>query len=135
MISSGYRIMLGFMFTLGLIVVFVFQRFDFSAFFGLELEHLAKFLFNKAIRFLLNDFLALGLIYSLFPQRKYLVFAVWVQFAGVALILIPYFILKVYFPDYNGPLISHLHRLIMNPLLLLLLIPAFYYQKTTSTGR
>lgn len=84
---------------------------------------------NRTIRFLLNDLFALGLIYALFVQRKYLLFAIWVQLAGVFLFLIPYFIIKLNYPSYNGPLINYLHRLILNPTLLLLLIPAFYYQR------
>ena len=135
MISKKGRIVLGIGCTMGLIIVFIWQRFDYSAMLGLKLEFIQKFIINRTFRFLLNDFLAIGLIYALFPERKYVVFALWVQVIGVVFILIPYFVLKVYFPAYNGPLISHLHRLIMNPMLLLLLIPAFYYQKTTSTNR
>jgi exosortase F-associated protein len=71
----------------------------------------------------------LGLIYALFVQRKYIVFAFFVQLIGIICFLLPYFVLKVYWPSYNGPLISFLHRLIMNPTVLMLLIPAFYYQK------
>ena len=43
-----------------------------------------------------------------------------------------YFIIKLNYPAYNGPMINYLHRLIINPTLLLLLIPAFYYQKTVA---
>jgi exosortase F-associated protein len=76
--------------------------------------------------------LAILLIYALFYERKYVLFAVWVQVFGMVFVLIPYFIIKFNFPGYNGPLISFLHRLVLNPTLLLLLIPAFYYQKKYS---
>jgi exosortase F-associated protein len=135
MISKKRHIVLGIACTMGLIIVFIWQRFDFSAFLGLKLEFIQKFIVNRTIRFLLNDCMAIGLIYALFQERKYVVFALWVQLIGVVFILIPYFILKVYFPAYNGPLISHLHRLIMNPTLLLLLIPAFYHQRRSSVGK
>jgi exosortase F-associated protein len=88
------------------------------------------FVINRTVRFLLNDFLTVLLIYALFFERKYVVFALWVQAAGLVFILIPYFMLKFQFPRYNGPLISFLHRLVLNPTLLLLLIPAFYYQRS-----
>ena len=123
------RILIGLACITGLVVVFLFQRFDVSGWIGLDLEFFGRFVFNRTVRFLLNDFLAIGLIYSIFHEKKYVIFALWVQLAGVFLFLIPYFILKYYFPGYNGPLISHLHRLMLNPTLLLLLIPAFYYQK------
>jgi exosortase F-associated protein len=122
------RIVVGNVSISGLITVFLFQQFDVAGLIGLQ-EKLGRFFINRTIRFLLNDALALGLIYSLFRERKYVIFALYVQIAGVLLFLIPYFILKIYLPRYNGPLISFLHRIIMNPTLLMLLIPAFYYQR------
>ena len=122
------RIVIGVLSVAGLIAVFLFQQIDVAALIGVEVKS-SRFLINRTIRFLLNDALALGLIYALFKERKYVIFALYVQLAGIFLFLLPYFILKIYFPRYNGPLISFLHRLILNPTLLMLLIPAFYYQK------
>jgi len=123
------RIVVGVFSLAGLIAVFLFQRIDVAGFLGVGEPAINKFLINRTIRFLLNDAFAIGLIYSLFAERKYVIFSIYVQLAGVILFLIPYFILKIYFPSYNGPLISFLHRLILNPTLLMLLIPAFYYQR------
>ena len=122
------RIVIAILSIAGLVTVFLFQQFDVAALIGVY-EKSSRFFVNRTIRFLLNDALALGLIYALFRERKYVVFALYVQVAGVFLFLFPYFILKIYFPRYNGPLISFLHRLILNPTLLMLLIPAFYYQR------
>ncbi|MBL0744006.1 exosortase F system-associated membrane protein [Chryseolinea lacunae] len=127
--SPGYRKIIGVFSVAGMVLVFLFQRVDVAAWFGMGGSHLSHFLVNRTIRFLLNDALAIALIYALFVERKYLVFAVYVQVTGLVVFLLPYFILKVYFPFYNGPLISFLHRLVLNPTLLMLLIPAFYYQK------
>jgi exosortase F-associated protein len=113
----------------GLITVFLLQHVDIADKLFNAQHGIARFLINKTVRFFLNDLLALLLIYSLFPQRKFLLFSIWVQVAGFVLFLVPYFILKINHPEYNGPLINFLHRLILNPTLLLLLIPAFYYQK------
>jgi exosortase F-associated protein len=113
---------------IGLLIVFLFQKIDVAGYLSIH-DKLYNFLVNRSIRFVLNDLFAIALIYALFHQKKYVVFALWVQLAGVIFILIPYFILKIYFLSYNGPLISFLHRLILNPILILLLIPAFYYQK------
>ncbi len=118
---------MGVMAIAGLVLVFLLQRTDVATMIGVnEAWH---FIANRSIRFFLNDGLAILLIYALFEERKYVVFAVWVQLVGFVFVLIPYFILKLKFPSYNGPLISFLHRLVLNPTLLLLLIPAFYYQK------
>lgn len=123
------RIAVGVFSIIGLVAVFLFQRIDVAGFLGVGEPAINKFLINRTIRFLLNDAFAIGLIYSLFAERKYVIFSIYVQLVGVILFLLPYFVLKIYFPSYNGPLISFLHRLILNPTLLMLLIPAFYYQK------
>ncbi|HTF20623.1 MAG TPA: exosortase F system-associated protein [Chryseolinea sp.] len=123
------RIVVGVLCCLGLLLVFVFQRVDVAAVMGVGSTGITRFLVNRTIRFLVNDAFAIGLIYALFATRKYVVFAIYVQLFGVVAFLIPYFILKVYHPGYNGPYLNFLHRLILNPTLLLLLIPAFYYQK------
>lgn len=112
----------------GLVVVFLFQRIDIGGMVGID-DASWKFIVNRSIRFLLNDGLAIVLIYALFQERKYVVFSIWVQLFGMFFILVPYFIIKFNFPYYNGPLVSFLHRLVLNPTILLLLIPAFYYQK------
>ena len=118
----------------GLLCVFVFQQLDFAGVFQLSRESLTKFFINRTVRFLLNDALTIALIWALFDKRQYVIFSLWVQLFGLFFVLIPYFVLKLYFPSYNGPLLSFMHRLILNPTLLLLLIPAFYYQKRTSSG-
>lgn len=122
------RIFLGIIAATGLLLVFLFQRLDLALMIGIK-ENIWRFIFNRSIRFILNDTLAILLIYALFYERKYVWFAVAVQVFGLVFVLIPYFILKFNFPGYNGPLISFLHRLVLNPTLILLLIPAFYYQR------
>ena len=126
------RCIIGLACIAGLVLVYLFQKLDPAGAINPELSGINKFIINRTIRFLLNDAFMIGLIYALFTEKKYVVFALWVQLAGVILFLIPYFILKIYYPGYNGPMISYLHRLILNPTLLLLLIPAYYYQKKTA---
>jgi exosortase F-associated protein len=129
------RWLIGMLSVGGLLMVYLFQKTDFGAVLGLYTP-LHKFIFNRTVRFFLNDLFMIGLIYALFKEKKYVLFALWVQLAGVIFLLLPYFVLKINFPKYNGPLISYLHRLVLNPTLLLLLIPAFYYQqKFPSKGR
>jgi len=123
------RLAIGIISLMGLISIFVFQQFDIAGLVGFGDSYVTKFIFNRSIRFILNDFLTITLIYALFLERKYIAFALYVQLAGLLFILIPYFIIKLNFPAYNGPLINFIHRLVLNPLLLVLLIPAFYYQR------
>jgi exosortase F-associated protein len=121
--------------TLGLVVIFLFQKTDLATILHPEIGANGRFIINRIIRFLLNDIFALLIIYALFYERKYLVFSLWVQGAGVFLFLLPYLYLRLRHPEYNGPLISHLHRIILNPTLLLLLIPGFYFQKAKYYGK
>jgi exosortase F-associated protein len=126
--SRNIRIVAGILSVAGLVAVFLFQRQDVASLIGVE-QHIWKFIVNRSIRFVVNDVLAIFLIYALFAERKYVLFAIGVQVFGLFVVLIPYFILKFNYPGYNGPLISFLHRLVLNPTLILLLVPAFYYQK------
>ena len=87
------RIIIGILSIAGLIAVFLFQQIDVAALIGVDVK-ISRFLINRTIRFLLNDALALGLIYALFQERKYVIFALYVQVAGIFLFLVPYFILK-----------------------------------------
>jgi len=112
----------------GLLTVYLFQHFNLAGVLGV-VSPTGTFVLNKTARFLANDFLMIGLLYALFYERKYVIFALWVQLTGLLLFLVPYFILKLVFYTGNGPLISFFHRVIINPVLLLLLIPAFYYQR------
>lgn len=123
------RLFVGVACAAGLIAVFLFQRIDVAGWAIDSARPLERFFVNRTIRFVLNDALTIGLIFSLFAERKYVIFALWVQVAGMILFLLPYYVLKIFFPVYNGPLISFLHRLILNPTLLILLIPALYYQR------
>jgi exosortase F-associated protein len=126
--TKSIRILIGVFCVLGLCCTFLFQH---SAFLKIPGggSDVRIFLLNKAFRYILNDFLMIGLIYSLFVKRTYVIFALYVQLLGIVLFLLPYFVLKLSFPSYNGPLVSYLHRLIVNPLLMLILLPAFFMQQ------
>lgn len=125
---SGKQFIIICLSMLGLAAMYLFQK-DVNVF----LKHLGLLGYNlfaveRSIRFIVNDLLMILLIYGLFLKKRYIVFAFYVQLAGMIFILIPYMIIK-YYTSYNGPLISFMHRLIINPLLLILLIPAFFYQE------
>lgn len=123
------RIAIAALSLLGLVCVFLFQQTNVASWFGVDSP--AAFYFNRTIRFLVNDGLTILLIWALFGKRRYVLFSIWVQVFGFFIFLLPYFALKSFYPSYNGPLLSFIHRLILNPTLLLLLIPAFYYQERT----
>ncbi|MEQ8476356.1 exosortase F system-associated protein [Fulvivirga sp.] len=121
------RYLIVFISVLGLLLAYLLQR-DIQSFFNQTLDSkYISFAVARTFRFIVNDLLVVLLIYGLFEKRKYVVFALYVQLVGIVLILTPYLVIR-YYTNYNGPLVSFMHRLIVNPLLMLLLIPAFYYQ-------
>lgn len=126
---STLRLTIGVLSLLGLLCVYLFQRTNVAELLGVANDSYRDFVINRSIRFILNDVMALGIIYSLFPERKFVMFAVYVQVVGLVFFLIPYFLLR-YYTDLHGPLLNFLHRIILNPILMLLLIPAFYFLKT-----
>jgi exosortase F-associated protein len=115
----------------GLGLIYLIQKDIQMLFDGWFSSRYVAFAMSRTFRFLINDLLVIQIIYGLFYEKKYVIFAFYVQLAGVILILLPYLTIKA-FTGYNGPLISFMHRLIVNPLLMLLLIPAFYYQNKIS---
>lgn len=117
--------------AVGLVLVFVGQHYNFSGWFGIGIP--ASYYVNRTIRFMLNDALSLGLIWAIFVNRRFVLFALGLQLFEFLFLLVPYFILKAFYSAYDGPLLSFIHRLTLNPVLLLLLIPAFYYQQLTSS--
>ena len=122
---SKKRIMLACFCCMGLASVYLFQ----DAGLGESLlpsDPDRQFIVVKTFRFLVNDLLAIGLIWSLFPTRGHLLAALVVQVFGLVFILIPYLYLKLGLGLGDGPLVSFLHRLVLNPTLLLLLIPGFW---------
>lgn len=114
---------------IALLGFYVFQKNILGVFNTLPLSGFKIFLIKKSIRFLVNDFLMIGVIYGLFNNKEFVKIAFLVQLFGLIFLLSPYLLIKAYIGSYNGPLISFLHRLVLNPLLMILLIPAFYYQK------
>lgn len=122
------RIMLIILSSTSLGIVFLGQRWDYSALLGLNTDYQIQFIANRIIRFLINDNLVLLLIYAIFYDKKYVKFGLAVEAFGFFFLLIPYFILKYSF-EINPMYISFIHRLIINPTLMILLIPAIYIQR------
>ena len=91
-----------------------------------------QFIFNRTLRFLVNDLSVILLIYVLFESRGLIKVAFIVQVIGLLLILPIYFYFKLSLEgpsEISSPLFSFVHRIIVNPILMLMLIPGFYYQK------
>ena len=124
---------------LGLAIIYLFQQFNYLEFFTTLLSGNPKdyhpnfvFAFNRITRFVFNDLLAILLIYSIFMQRKYVIIGFIVQLFGLLIVLPVYLYFKLSLEgdtEISSPLLSFVHRIVIHPIMILLLIPAFYYQK------
>ena len=132
------RVILGGISLAGLGLVYVFQQVNYFYFFfpnGANAN--AVFIFNKTFRLLINDLLCVVLILALFENRKFVKMAFLVLVIELLVILPLYFLIKLKTEgdsEISSPLLSQIHRLIVNPMLMLILIAGFYYQKFFSTN-
>lgn len=87
------------------------------------------FVINKVFRYIFNDLFAICIIYGFFKEKKYMSFSFFVMIFGMVILLPTYIVFFLHRPEGFSSMISHLHRIVMNPVLMMLLIPAFFYQK------
>lgn len=128
---------------LGLFLIYLFQ--DYLDFYAILFEFKAPenlgyasefkdvevfpFVVNKTIRYLLNDLFAIAIIYAIFEERKYVRFSFYVLLFGLLVLLPTYIVIYLLQPEGFSSMLGHLHRVVMNPVLMMLLIPAFFYQR------
>ncbi len=125
--------------VLGWGYVYVFQEFDYTRMefrFGQYAEGRIpegenwRFVINKSVRFLLNDLFSLLFIYGLFKKSTYVKVGLVVMSFGLLILLPLYLLLATLYRESAFHLLTFLHRLTMNPWLMLLLVPAFFYSET-----
>uniref|UniRef100_UPI0040492FBC exosortase F system-associated membrane protein n=1 Tax=Flavobacterium sp. TaxID=239 RepID=UPI0040492FBC len=88
-----------------------------------------KLFLNILFRYSLNSIISIVIIYTLFANKGILKITVYLYvIIGLILIILLYVYLNSNKPDYM--IVFYLRRFLIQPLLLLLFVPAFYYQKT-----
>lgn len=83
-------------------------------------------IFNKTLRYILNDIFSIVVIHALFQNRQYTRFAVGLLLFGLLILLPSYFAMVYYMPEGYTSLVSSFHRIILNPVLMMMLIPYLY---------
>lgn len=78
-------------------------------------------------RYFLNSILSLALIYALFQDRDILKFSLLIYSVFLVVFLLMFYIILEYFPD-GSWLLFYVRRFLIQPILILLFIPGFYYQ-------
>lgn len=85
--------------------------------------------FNYLFRFGLNSLISLIILYVLFKNKSFFKLALVIHVVAIVVLLI-LFAAAVQFTTYeNYQFLFYIRRFIIQPLLVLLLIPAFYFQK------
>jgi len=96
-----------------------------------RLEYL-PFILNRLARLVLNDTLCIILFLAIFNSRKELTLASVVFVIELLIILPFYLVVKLTLEgdsEISAPLLSFIHRLIVNPLLMFVLLAGLLYQK------
>ena len=89
---------------------------------------ISKLVFGLLFRYFLNTILSLMLIYALFRDREILKFSTFMYGFFLAILFGMFFIVLNYFPGANW-LLFYVRRFIIQPIFVLLFVPAFYYQQ------
>lgn len=122
----------GFLFGLAVLVMaYVFQRINLAGFVG-QFHPNVIFALNRTFRLIINDLACFLVIFTLFRERKYIRMAFWVFLIEILVILPSYLVLKLTLEgdsEISSPLLSQIHRLVVNPMLMILLIGGFLYQR------
>jgi len=112
------------------VMAYLFQEFTFVQ--NLDISEGARFVIRKLIRVLLNDVFMLIFIAAWFKDWKITRLAILIQLLDSFVLLPMYLIAKLSLEgpsEISAPLFSQFHRLIVNPTLMILLIPAVYFQR------
>lgn len=92
-------------------------------------REIAKLVMSTTLRFVLNSAISLGILYLFFKDKSIVKFSVLIFAVSYVLLLIPflYFVINPRQEDYY--LFFNIRRFLIQPILLILLLPAFYYHR------
>jgi exosortase F-associated protein len=92
-------------------------------------REIAKLVFFTSLRYFVNTIISLGILYVFFKDKGIIKFSVIIYGVAYFLLLIPflYFVINPRQEDYY--LFFNIRRFLIQPLILILLLPAFYYYK------
>jgi len=104
-----------------------FTKFDFKNLPFPKVDSFKLFI-GLFLRYILNSILSLVLIYTLFQDKEMLKFSTYMYGFFLVLLFVMFFVIIEYFPEANW-LLFYVRRFIIQPIFVLLFIPAFYYQQ------
>lgn len=90
-----------------------------------------KLFFSLAFRFYLNSMLSLALLYLVFKDAKIIKFSTLLYIFFGSILMISFFFVLKFFGTEAQMTLFYIRRFIIQPIFLMLFIPAFFYQKNT----
>ena len=86
---------------------------------------------NLFLRYFINTGLSLAMIYTIFRNPELTKFAGTLYAVFFAVLIVSFFILLEFFPE-GKMILFYVRRFLIQPLFLLVFIPAFYFQESAS---
>ena len=93
-----------------------------------EIENISLF-FGLLFRYFLNTVLSLSIIYVLFKDLEAIKFASILYLVFFIVLVVALFLVLSFFGETNKMALFYIRRFLIQPIFLLLFLPAFYYQK------
>ncbi|WP_445453923.1 exosortase F system-associated membrane protein [Flavobacterium sp. 25HG05S-40] len=91
--------------------------------------NIIKLYFSLGMRFYMNSVISLLLLYVIFKDRKIVKFTAFIYMVLGSLLLIGFMFVLTFFAEENKMMLFYIRRFLIQPIFILLFIPAFYYQK------
>jgi len=120
---------------IGLVLSYMLQDVDTLALLNIRADPAIHFAVRKLIRVMINDTCLLLIIHFWFSEVLITRLAWKVQLIDTLILLPLYLVIKLKLEgpsEISSPLLSQLHRMIVNPTLMILIIPGVYFQRTRS---
>ena len=119
----------------GLVISFLLQHIDMLHVLQMDVNPYIHFTIRKIIRVIINDLCMLLIIHVWFNNKSITKLAYNVMLIDTLLLLPLYLALKLSIEgdsEISSPLLSQLHRVIVNPTLMILIIPGVYFHRLKS---
>ncbi len=91
-----------------------------------------KLFFGLFSRYFLNSIVSIAIIYVVFKDFKMIKFATFLYFVFFVILIIGLFLLLIFNENGSKMTIFYVRRFLIQPVFLMLFLPAFYFQKKVS---
>lgn len=88
-----------------------------------------KLFFSLGMRFYFNSLISLFLLYVIFKDTKIVKFSALLYMILGSILMISFMFVLAFFGEENKMTLFYIRRFIIQPIFILLFIPAFYYQR------